>query len=404
MDNNSNLLLQEWKTIMSRAEERMFEYFGMRLYKNDSGFSQEEIYNLCGRDDSVATITFRIGSQAYLDYGEDLTVCFIYTPKERQKLESNTAALNGLPCVKARILLPGFSQIVENKLLTAGVNSHDIVKMIVLPGTKQENKYNSHEKRSSHSIDIPFEPYGNGEDIKWMYGFLLQQKNQGIGLTPDEYAEYLAYKIVLDFDGLTEEEHNDVFNDQGLIYNNEVAWNYINWKKSASLLTDKDKKHLDTLTYHRVTTRLYKLDEHLKGIGGLVAFSKKYKDKANLIVDKVLRFRQHRYNIQGKHLLYMDLDGFLHIYLRHVEELNTNGLYPQKTKFQLKERDVETVISNVMCSLNDEYQAFRDASPNRQFRKYDEQSFYYKGDYYVIRVESDGRLVQFYKLGTKAKS
>ena len=51
-----------------------------------------------------------------------------------------------------------------------------------------------------------------------------------------------------------------------------------------------------------------------------------------------------------------------------------------------------------MSSLNDEYQEFREIYPNRQFRKYDEEAYYYKGDYYVLRVETDGRLTQFYKL------
>lgn len=103
----------------------------------------------------------------------------------------------------------------------------------------------------------------------------------------------------------------------------------------------------------------------------------KYPDKAALIVDKVLRFRQYRYNAVGRHLLYLDLDGFLHIYLRHVEELSTSGLYPERSKFQLAEKDVEIAISHVMDALNDEYQIFREDNPDRQFRKYSDQAYYY---------------------------
>ena len=139
----------------------------------------------------------------------------------------------------------------------------------------------------------------------------------------------------------------------------------------------------------------------MKGVGGLTRFSEKYPDKAALIVDKVLRFRQHRYNAVGRHLLYLDLDGFLHIYLRHVEELSTSGLYPERSKFQLAEKDVEIAISHVMDALNDEYQIFRENNPDRQFRKYSDQAFYYNGDYYVLRVEPDGRLTQFFKMAER---
>lgn len=400
MEEDRNTLLQTLKENIFKLEQNIFESFGMKLYKKINGYTPEDIYNLCGREDSVATITLKDQSEGYFDFGEDLTVCFVYTPKERQMLESDASSLNAFPYVKAKILLPCYEQSVSDKLLTRGVNSQDIIQIIVAPTLKHENTYNSKAKRSSHSIEIPFEPYGNGNDITWEYGFLIRCKNAGVALSYDEYVEYLAYKIVLDKNGMTEEEYRTVFDDHELIHNPDVAWHFLNWKKDASLLTEKDKKNLNYLTFNRMVARLHKLDEQLKGVGGLVAFANKHNEKAKLIVDKVLRFRQRRYNIQGKHLLYMDLDGFLHIYLRHVEELNANGLYPAKTKFQLNEKDVEIVIRNIMCALNEEYQAFRDTNPNGQFRKYSDQAYYYKGDYYVVRVEADGRLTQFYKMET----
>ena len=97
----------------------------------------------------------------------------------------------------------------------------------------------------------------------------------------------------------------------------------------------------------------------------------------------------------------MDLEGFIHIYLRHVEELSTSGFYTERTKFQLKEKDVEIAIDHVMNALNDEYQAFRENNPDRQFRKYGDQAYYYNGDYYELRIEPDGRLIQFYNIGER---
>jgi hypothetical protein len=97
--------------------------------------------------------------------------------------------------------------------------------------------------------------------------------------------------------------------------------------------------------------------------------------------------------------LYLDLDGFLHIYLRHVEELTIAGYYSERTKFQLDEKDVEITIKHVMSALNEEYQEFRDKYPYKQFRKYEDDAYYCNGDYYALRVEPDGRLIQFYKIG-----
>ena len=56
-----------------------------------------------------------------------------------------------------------------------------------------------------------------------MYGALVRYQEKGIAITPDEYSEYLAYKLVLDKEAMTEEEHNQVFDEQGLIHNNTIT-------------------------------------------------------------------------------------------------------------------------------------------------------------------------------------
>lgn len=401
MEMSNEELLSSLQQMIDAAEKRMAEMCGMQLHKKPEGFTQEEIYTLCGRDDAVASITLNPDSEGYSTFGEDVTVSFVYTPKERKALEEDSSSMNGVPCVKARALLPDYDEAKADVLQTTGVNPHDIIQMLVYHGTKPQNTFYSQEKRSPNVLEIPFHPEGHGRDIGWMYGALVRYQEKGIAITPDEYSEYLAYKLVLDKEAMTEEEHNQVFDEQGLIHNNEVAWVFLNWRKEAGILSEQDKHNLAVLKVLRIKNRLDKLNELLKGVGGLTRFSEKYPDKAALIVDKVLRFRQHRYNAVGRHLLYLDLDGFLHIYLRHVDELSTSGLYPKRSKFQLAEKDVEIAISHVMDALNDEYQIFREDNPDRQFRKYSDQAYYYNGDYYELRVEPDGRLIQFFKLSER---
>ena len=401
MEMSNEELLNSLQQMIDTAEKRMAEMCGMLLHKKPDGFSQEEIYTLCGRDDAVATITLNHDSEGYSAFGEDVTVCFVYTQKERTVLEEDPSSMNGVPCVKARALLPDYDAAKAKVLLTTGVNPHDIIQMLVFHGTKLENTFYSKEKRSPNVLEIPFEAEGGGRDIGWMYGALVRFREKGIAITPEEYSEYLAYKLVLDKEGMIEEERNHVFDKEGLIHNNDVAWEFLNWKKEAGKLTEKDKHNLALLTVLRIKERLGKLDELLKDIGGLKRFSEKYPDKAELIVKKVLDYRQHRYNAVGHHLLYLDLDGFIHIYLRHVKELSTSGLYPERTKFQLEEKDVEIAIDHVLHALNDEYQIFRENNPDRQFRKYSDQAYYYNGDYYELRVEPDGRLIQFFKIGER---
>ncbi len=402
MDISKDDLLDILQQNINTLENKMFESLGMQLYKSPDGFSQEDIYILCGRDDSVTTITLKPDSEGFRTYGETITLVFVYTPKERTALERDSASLNDIPYARAKSLLPFYDTQKAVALLHQGINTFDIIEMLVLPGTKNENLYYSPEKRVPNIIEIPFQANGNGQDIYWMYGVLANFIKKGIAITPDEYNDYLAYKIVLDKDNMSKEEYDYVFNQEGQIQNKEVGLAFLQWKHEANLLSEKDKHNLDYLKYLQIIERIGLLDKKLKGVGGLIRFSEKYPEKAKLIADKVLHFRQHRYNHVGKHLLYLDLEGFLHIYLRHVEELSTAGLYPQKTKFQLEEKDVEVTISQVLNALNDEYQIFRDTYPDREFRKYSNEAFYYNGDYYVIRVTQDGRLIQFFKLSDRS--
>ena len=45
-------LLNSLQQMIDAAEKRMAEMCGMQLYKKREGFTQEDIYTLCGRDDA----------------------------------------------------------------------------------------------------------------------------------------------------------------------------------------------------------------------------------------------------------------------------------------------------------------------------------------------------------------
>ena len=114
--------------------------------------------------------------------------------------------------------------------------------IIIKNAVKEVGKYtatiNLHKEVQ---VEIPFEVEGNGRDIQWMYGFLKRLKNKGVGIMPEDEAQYLAYKLVLEKDGLTEEERNAIFDDKGRICNNAVSYHYLLWRADAGFLTDKQK-------------------------------------------------------------------------------------------------------------------------------------------------------------------
>lgn len=377
-------------------ESQMATRFGMKLYKSADGFTQEEIYEYAGAKDCVTTLTLR--QEAAKVYGESLTVVFFYYQKDRITLEKDKTALNDISNVKVKELLGELDESLQNQLLKDGIPTKDIVEMLVGPAEDENNTYASSLLRKPKVLEIPFEGKGNGDDIFLMYGALCHFIANGIELTPEEHNKYLAYKIVLEREKLTEKEKVEIFDENGTIINQEVGYFWLLWKKGTGKLTEKNEADLKQLSQNRIANRLGLADKELQNMElSFEKLVKKYPEKAVLLFSRILDFYEHRYNIVGKHLLYMSFESFLHIYLRHVKELAVENQFGERSKFQLAEKDLKATMNIVLGELNDEYQTYKDKYPNNRFFRKGNMAHYYNGDYYDVDILPDGQISSFYK-------
>lgn len=370
----------------------------MVIFMSSGNYRQSDLYRLCGRDDYVANIEFIHDSWSYQKYGNNITVCIVYTPKERKQLENNIYALDNNYMVKAEILL---HLDEEDKLIEKeGFDVRDIATISVLPNDRVNNRYYSSEKRKLNYINVSMNASPNGEDIHWIYGFYIKLKSNDIALSPEEEWAYLAYKFLLEKESLSDSENKVIGNTNGVVTNPNVLFYILLWKESKENLTESEEKSLSKIKAEKFQIRYKKMNEVLKEMGGFWGFAKKYPEKAALLLSKAWYFQETRFS-NGKHLIYMDWDSLLHIYIRHVEELTTKHQYSERTKFQLLENDVLPVIEHILHAIDDEYQKFKDIFPDRKFSKYADQAYYLNGDYYAFRIDKDGRLETFYKLEGK---
>lgn len=391
-------LLQAVEDEQIKIKQNIVKLFGMELYVEKKGFTQHQIYELAGAKDYVSTITFAPDSDSAQKYGQSLTVNFIYTLKERKLLENDIYALDNDFHVKVVELLNKLNDKLSKEVKETGVNIKDIIELLVLPLNKECNTYQSKELREPYIMNIPISSSSNGEDIGWIFGFLQKMKNENIAITPDEEFEYLAYKIILDFDNVTKEEHNAIFDETNAIKSPMVAYYYLMWRKQTKGLNNKEKNILGEIISNQLIKRLNQTEEELKKMGlGLRKLGEKYPQKCSLLFDKIAHFHEIRYNVSGKHLLYCNFDTFLHVYLRHVKELKVDNQFGDRDKFQLKEENVMDVMGHVMRSLNDEYQLYKEQNPNGRFFRKGAMPYYYNGDYYNVVVNADGSISTFYK-------
>lgn len=392
----SEKLLSFQKQQIDLLENQMEERCGMKLYKSANGFTQKEIYEYAGANDCVATLT--LSQESAKVFGESLTVVFVYYQKDRMALEKDKMALNDISNVKAKELLGELDEILYAQLLKDGIPTKDIVEMLVGQATEENNTYASSLLRKPKVLEIPIEGEDNGNDIFFMYGALCHFIADGIELTPEEHNEYLAYKIVLEHDKLTENERAEIFDENGTIINQEVGYFWLLWKKQTGKMTEKNEVDLKKLSQNRIAKRFELADKELQSMGlSFEKLVKKYPKKAALLYTKIVSFHESRYNVVGKHLMYMSFESFLHIYLRHVKELAVENQFGERSKFQLAEKDLKATMDIVLGALNDEYQAYKDEHPSNRFFRKGNMAYYYNGDYYDVDILPNGQIGSFYK-------
>lgn len=390
--------IDKLQKIFENCEQQLINSWGMRSYKSSSGFTPGQIYSYAGAYDYVTTLTLKEGSEPARKYGSELTVLFEYTLKERTSLEKDNAACDNGGKVRAKELLNNISKESQDLLKKEGLFTKDIVEMLVAPFTKPNNTFASEDLRQPKVLEIPFEAEGNGEDIYWMYGAFVHYINDGITLSPEEYDQYLAYKIILEPEKLSEDERSEIFNKNGAIKNPNVALYVLEWKEEVGLNNDKDKKLFATLRQKRFADRMAQLEKELNNMGlSISKLCERFPEKAKLLFNKILSFHEIRYNVTGKHLMYLSYHSFLHIYLRHVKELTVENQFPERGKFQLDEKDVLTTMNIVLQDLNDEYQSYKEQNPHNRFFRKGAMAYYFNGDYYDIDILPDGQIGTFYK-------
>jgi hypothetical protein len=361
-------------------------------------YSVEDIYRLVGSEDKVTGLTFRNGSESHERYGDFITVVFTYTQKEREELDKELGDGNNNTSgrIKARVLVEKLTETQIKQLETEGVLSDDIVEILYFTAP-EKNTFHSKAKRKIDKIEIQTSPLPKGRDYDWMYGFKKQLEIEGIGMCPAERNFYLAGKYYYEPDNLTESEVEEIYQGSSSM-SDSVEWELLSIKYFREEIRTEEKTRLGELIGKRKKKHYEILDYYLTQAGSsLKKLAKENIEQAVDLFMKVSDFKERRLNVTGKKPVYIDLDSYLHIYMRHVEELKVTDHFEDKDNFQWDEEDVFSVMRHVIEETNEEIQKHFEKSPDRRYSRYGKESAYYQGDYYTFHIEPTGRVSTFHK-------
>ncbi|GAA4363904.1 hypothetical protein GCM10023185_32960 [Hymenobacter saemangeumensis] len=357
------------------------------------------VYKLIGRDDKAGLLEFVPGSDAHQEYGDTLNVVLVYTQAEREALEeimvSGSTAADVAGTVKVRYL--GFDLPAEKQqqLLTTGVNTADINSIYYVNGPS-ENTFHSEATRSVEPMVIKMQKLPKGGDYDWIYGFVKAQVAQGIGLTPHDRNFYLAAKLYFEPAAITAEEDAEMRDGDNL--KEGVEAELLRLKEEREDITAEEKERAQALLKGKCSQCYALLEQALQDVGSsMVKLFKKNPEQLAKLFMSVVSFEDRKLGVDGKIPIYLDLAGYLHVYMRHVKEMKVEKTFEHKDNFQWAEKDVLMVMENVIMQVEDEVQRHFEQHPGKRYQRYGSQSVYYLGDYYNLYIEPDGRISTFFK-------
>lgn len=362
-------------------------------------FSLEQIYKLVGKEDRVSTLTLKEGSSALQIFGDLLTVIFIYNQSEREEMDRliKDEKSNNHGWIRAKYLGHELETDKIEQLLVVGINTEDIIDIFYFPSALKTNTFHSTKTREIKKHIITMETLPKGGDLGWMYGFQKRLAEDSIGVSPQERCFFLACKLFCEPENLSDQELKEVYGVDGSILRS-IESEFLQIKHKHEEIGEDEEQRLNDLFQIKYEEIVQKLDYYLIEAGSsLKKLSARNPSQAKGLLTKALHFNDKRLNVNGRYPIYIDVDSFLHIYMRHVEEFKINKHFEHKDNFQWEEDDVFLVMGNVIREIENDYQIFREENTSLKYSKYGNQSIYFEGDYYTFHIESNGRISTFHK-------
>lgn len=361
--------------------------------------SIQNIFIQVGQFDRYAIFDFYYGSDAYLKYGQTVYGYIIYTPSQRALLKHEIESGN-IGSADGLILLDGALQDSRKnqQLRYEGFMAKDVIHLSTLNTGQISNQYeNNSLKEIPNTIKIEFNASGaNTEKMELM--MFRQRIADNIPLISYENQKYMSLILLLEPENITMEDKTKYLIDPktGLFFNDvtiTLLRGIINFDK-------QEQPYRSILNNALKVRRIERMNYICKHLGISIKHIDNLKNKNHEAWSELMRviycFEPATLTLWGwKNHVYWDFERFIHIYLRHYKNFfiieSSKG---QGTAFQYKFKDIRRIVEIVLKANKDNIEAR--LSSGKSFHIQNNNGYYYNGNYYSLKIEADGKLVQFH--------
>ena len=380
----------------------------LEIFKNDIEeqrnrafqFSKEELYINYGQYDKFVGVVFHKFSPAAEKFGRNIGGIFIYDKSERKDLEAIISSDNiqrtcGFVKMDVSSKYPLSDEQVK-ELKEVGFSSGDIYEISSSISTVPNKFAQKVDKEIPNRYNLKVD-FFNVDQCKLELYTLNMILKCNRSLIKSEWDKYYGYNLFY-YPEIKENKilADKIFNEDGTI-KKEVRFYELIAKKLNKEITKIELQELSILLRNRRIERFDILKTELKkaGIRSLSQFKAIHPDIYLEIYLASLTFEDDVLsNANSTIPIYWDFKSFLHINLRHCLELQPDGPYKAKTPFSYKQKDIQRILKLAIEQLEDKIQTA--ISQGRAFSIYGEKALYFNGDYYYLKIDSNGSVASFY--------
>lgn len=401
-----NIERREFLTAQIAAYETQLKSFKEDIEKQLSEkfqFSVEELYAMYGQyERKYISIEFHKFSESAAKFGRNIGGVLTYYKKEREALEDaiskeNVPRTNGLvriDCSKNEKL----SDEQKKELIENGFVSGDIYEVLAsdFPVAKSYNQTGIKEIPNTITVNVDPTDFDPNRAYLWLYG---QRIKNGDILIEDEISKFCGLSLYLK----PGSENYDYVKENGFDENGQrlpkVRFFELEAKLYATDITKKELLEFNEFIQARKVERIEAIKKEIKRSTNksLEQFQEEYPDIYAELQKSRVQFETESLEYHEVVTpIYWNYEGFLHIYLRHCDELAIEGHFENKTKFQYTQKDIKRIlkiaIEDLKPKINEKLKEGKD------FRIYGDRSLYFNGNHYSLHILADGRVAAFHPM------
>jgi hypothetical protein len=362
-------------------------------------FNAKDIYDFIGREQYSSTFIFKANSAAFRAYGQSITGFACYDVKTKALLENNQSSSDhdSISQLKIDLALGELSVTQKHELKYKGISIFDIDSISFLRHKQKIEFHPTGEKRIPNVVEIKADFSAINHDAL-LINYLISKQNSGVELIRFEREQLIGLLLAKDDFKIDAR----ILNALGFSLE-QAKIDHAIWYQTYKSLERQGKITLERVeTFNEMKlleslTRLNALVSEIKISGAFELTEINENEQFKKICEQTFKFTPSIL-MHGKQQVFWDLQSYLHIALRHVQEFQL-GRFKEKTPFVYKANDIASLLEKVLRCVEEDLRAYLLEKPKNTFKRHGSMAIEFNGDFYNISIEPSGRVEQFHMIG-----